>query len=100
MNKLTIKYLKKLLTHLEYYNNMAPFPPYDTDYVKEVEKTIKDMKKTLVISLIGLILMSGCKKKNFQNIIGHSMVLQEHLIKLHYKEDIKFIEKSVQDVTQ
>lgn len=43
MNKLTIKYLKKLLIHLEYYNRMAPFPVYDTDYVKEVDKTIKDM---------------------------------------------------------
>lgn len=48
MNKLTIKYLEKLLTHLQYYNNMAPFPPYDTDYVKEVEKTIKDMKESAI----------------------------------------------------
>lgn len=62
MNKLMIKYLKKLLTHLEYYNNMAPFPPYDTDYVKEVTKTIKSMENSSInYDELPVVCCSHCK---------------------------------------
>lgn len=46
MNKVTLKYLKKLLKHVEYYNNMAPFPPYDSSWVKDIRDRIKIMKET------------------------------------------------------
>ena len=45
INKVTIKHLTKLFDHLTYYNKMAPFPVYDTDYVKDVENRIKEMKE-------------------------------------------------------
>lgn len=31
-------HLEKIHKHMSYYNRMSPFPIYDTDYVKEVEK--------------------------------------------------------------
>jgi CTP:phosphocholine cytidylyltransferase-like protein len=46
MNKITVKHLKKLLTHLTYYNKLSPFPVYDTDYVKDVENRIKEMEQS------------------------------------------------------
>lgn len=44
MNQLTIKELKKLLEHLQYYNKMAPFPVYDTDYVNDVKNRIMKLE--------------------------------------------------------
>ena len=44
MNQLTIKELKKLLEHLQYYNKMAPFPAYDTDYVNDVKNRIMELE--------------------------------------------------------
>lgn len=41
----TLTYLKALLEHLQYYNNMAPFPVYDTEYVEEVRNKIKEMEE-------------------------------------------------------
>ena len=41
---LKLKALQRLLKDLEWYNNMAPFPVYDTDYVREVSNTIDKMK--------------------------------------------------------
>lgn len=29
---------------MDYYNRMSPFPPYDTDYVKDVAKEIETIK--------------------------------------------------------
>ena len=45
LNKHIVKQCQKLLDHLKYYNNLAPFPVYDTEYVDEVENFIKMMKK-------------------------------------------------------
>lgn len=28
---------------MKYYNSQAPFPPFDTDYVKDVENKIKEI---------------------------------------------------------
>lgn len=44
MNQLTIKELKKLLEHLQYYNKLAPFPVYDTDYVNDVKNRIMELE--------------------------------------------------------
>lgn len=43
MNKL--KTMKKQYDHMTYYNLMAPFPVYDTDRVKALEKRIIEMEK-------------------------------------------------------
>lgn len=42
-SKLTIRYLKKYLKHMKYYNSMAPFPPFCTDYVNDVENKLKEI---------------------------------------------------------
>lgn len=42
-SKLTIRYLKKDLKHMKYYNSMSPFPCYDTDYVNDVEIKLKEI---------------------------------------------------------
>ncbi|MGK3946940.1 hypothetical protein ABK046_52310, partial [Streptomyces caeruleatus] len=41
-----LKILKNELDHIQYYNQMAPFPVYDSEYVSEVEKTVKEMEST------------------------------------------------------
>lgn len=28
---------------MDYYNNLAPFPPYDTDYVNDIRNKIKEI---------------------------------------------------------
>lgn len=42
-SKLTIRYLKKYLKHMKYYNGMAPFPLFCTDYVNDVENKLKEI---------------------------------------------------------
>lgn len=37
--------LKETLAHMEYYNNMAPFPVYDTDLVQDLKDYIKMAEK-------------------------------------------------------
>ena len=44
MNQKIIKYLKKLLKHLQHYNKLAPFPVYDTEYVEEVKNIIMKLE--------------------------------------------------------
>ena len=44
MNQIKIKYLKKQLDHLLYYNKMAPFNIYDSEYVEEVKNTIMKLE--------------------------------------------------------
>lgn len=46
MNKVTLKYLGKLLSHVTYYNKLSPFPVYDTDWVQEIKDRIKQMKNS------------------------------------------------------
>lgn len=43
-SKLILKELTNLLKHLNYYNKLAPFPVYDTDYVKDVNNKIMEIK--------------------------------------------------------
>ena len=35
--------LREQLEHMEYYNNMAPFPVYDTEIVADLRNLIEDM---------------------------------------------------------
>lgn len=44
MNKVTLKYLRRLLNHAVYYNKMTPFPIYETLWVQEIKDKIKLMK--------------------------------------------------------
>lgn len=44
-DKLLLDYLVKLYDFMDYYNNMAPFPLYDTEFVNKLKKKIDIMKK-------------------------------------------------------
>lgn len=43
MNKIIKKYEEKL-KDAEYYNEMSPFPVYDTEYIQIMKKKLKQMK--------------------------------------------------------
>jgi len=45
MNKQILKILNEQIAHLEYYNRMAPFPVYSTEYIMDIKHKIKDMEK-------------------------------------------------------
>lgn len=40
-----LKLLKETLEHMEYYNQMAPFPVYDTELVQDLKDFIKMAEK-------------------------------------------------------
>lgn len=44
MNQIIIQYLREHLDRLLYYNKIAPFPVYDTEYVEEVKNTIMKLE--------------------------------------------------------
>lgn len=44
-NQKTLKCLREMYKHCEFYNSMAPFPVYDTDYVKDIKQIINKMEK-------------------------------------------------------
>ena len=48
MNEQIIKILHEIKKHLEYHNKMAPFPVYDTGYIKDVDNRIKNMEKSKI----------------------------------------------------
>ena len=45
-SKFILEHLTKLWEHMSYYNSMAPFPVYDTEYVEAIRKEIKKMKES------------------------------------------------------
>ena len=44
MKSKKLRQLRLLSNHLHYYNKLAPFPVYDTEYVKDVDNLIKIME--------------------------------------------------------
>jgi len=42
---LTLRQLTIQLEHIVYYNNLAPFPVFDTDYVQDIKTLINKMKE-------------------------------------------------------
>lgn len=42
-SKIVLKKYRELLKHMKYYNSLAPFPVYDTDYVNDVQNKIKEI---------------------------------------------------------
>lgn len=42
-SKKVLKKYRELLKHIKYYNSLAPFPVYDTDYVNDLENKIKEI---------------------------------------------------------
>jgi len=44
MNIKIIKELNKVVNHLEYYNNLAPFPVFSTEYIIDIKNKIKEME--------------------------------------------------------
>lgn len=47
-NQLIIQHLRKSYSHMSYHNRMAPFPPYETEYVSEVKEVIENMEKSRI----------------------------------------------------
>jgi hypothetical protein len=45
-SNITLRRLKKSLEHVEYYNKMAPFPVYDTEYVEDIKKRIMELENS------------------------------------------------------
>jgi len=43
----TLKIYKLLLEWVEYYNNMAPFPIYDTEYVEMIRNRIDNIEQKM-----------------------------------------------------
>lgn len=43
MSKLTLKQLKQQLQHVTYYNEMSPFPIYDTEYVENLKTKMDEI---------------------------------------------------------
>lgn len=44
-NKLILNQLIKLKSHVEYYNEMSPFPIYDTEFLENLKMEIDDLQK-------------------------------------------------------
>ena len=44
MSKEILKQLNKLYKHVEYWNKMGPFPRYDTEWQKDIENYINEIK--------------------------------------------------------
>lgn len=44
MNQITLKFLKDLVSHQEYYNRMAPFPVYDTGDIEILKNIIMKLE--------------------------------------------------------
>lgn len=47
-SKKTLEHLTKRYDKMNQYNKMTPFPYYDTDYVKDVKRKIKEIQKSNV----------------------------------------------------
>lgn len=41
-----LAYLTELWEFMDHHNHMAPFPPYDTDYVNDIKNKIEEMKNS------------------------------------------------------
>lgn len=61
-----VTHLKNLLQYVEYYNEMAPFPVFDTEYVEEIKKSIKKMENNEYNGLP----VAACKYCNSLHIIN------------------------------
>lgn len=47
-NQLIIKKLKESWSHMNFHNSRAPFPPYCTEYVKELKQIIRNMEESKI----------------------------------------------------
>jgi hypothetical protein len=61
-----LKYLNDLLAYVEYYNNMSPFPMFDTEYVEEIKKSIIKMSN----NEYNEIPVAACKHCNSLHIVN------------------------------
>lgn len=53
-------HLKNLHNHLNYYNKIAPFPIYDTEYVEEVKKVINEMEEEIDYDSLPVVACTYC----------------------------------------
>lgn len=61
MKEKTIKYFKDLLEKMEYYNTMAPFPVFDTEYLEEVKQMIMNLEDKKEYNDIPVVACKYCK---------------------------------------
>ena len=45
MKKERLEHLKVLYKHVSYYNKLGPFPSYDSSWVEDIKKLIKEMEE-------------------------------------------------------
>lgn len=89
------EYLEKELKHIKYYNSMAPFPVFDTEYVEAVEQQLKDMDKKEYDKLP----VKACNKCGSLHIVTDEMDLNNVCIKcgtvndlVEYKDIHKYLD--------
>lgn len=59
-----LKVFKKRVEHVKYYNSITPFPVYDTDYVKDLEKEINKMEQSNKKEEYDKLPVAACKYCN------------------------------------
>ena len=69
MNKIIKKYENEL-NDAEYYNEMAPFPVYDSEYVHIMKKKLKEMKDNTDYDKLPV---AACKYCNSLHIISDEL---------------------------
>lgn len=68
MSKVIIKHLRRLHSHMSYYNGMAPFPPFDTEYVEDIKNKIKEMENSKEnYDELPVVACKYCDHLNIQN---------------------------------
>lgn len=85
MKKKTLAHYKDLLEHMEYYNLMAPFPVFDTEYVDNVRKHITKMEQ---------------KEYNKEPVVACKYCKSLHIITDEVDNDICFRCGSVNELTE
>lgn len=70
MKNLKLDYLEKEYKHIKYYNSLAPFPIYDTDYVNsvknELDKEVKRMNEEFDYDKLPVYACKHCKHLNIE----------------------------------
>jgi len=68
-SKLIKKNLTTLLKHLKYYNRLAPFNVYDSEYVEDVENKLKEImdNKHIDYDAEAVVACKHCKSLHIRN---------------------------------
>lgn len=67
MKERTLQFLRTLKEHMECYNNLAPFPLFDTEYVADVKRMIMNLEKRKEYDNIPVVACKYCKSLYIMN---------------------------------